>query len=90
MLYKVVSDFKDDDGIVRKTTDAPYEKELTKKREHILTTSENKFGRPFIERVEEGGLEDLTVPELKEMADKKELDYDSKIKKEDLVKLLSE
>ena len=88
MLYEVISDFKDGDGKVYLAGDS-YEKELTEEREEVLVTNGNKYGRPFLKKVEEGKLEDKTIPELKGLADERELEYDPKIKKEDLLKLIS-
>lgn len=45
---------------------------------------------PYEENHAVQNLEDLTVSQLKEMAQSKGLEYDSKIKKEDLITLLRE
>ena len=41
-----------------------------------------------LEEVEEVNYEDLTVPELKELADEREIDYKANITKPDLIELL--
>ena len=41
-----------------------------------------------VEEVEEVDYEELTVPELKELADEREIDYKANITKPDLIELL--
>lgn len=71
---------------------------VSEDRLEALRTSKNKRNRPVIAELkhldpkisEKDKLDAKTVPELKELADGKKLEYDSKITKDDLVKLLLE
>lgn len=61
MSYKVISpflDLEDKDQRKYKVGDE-YKGKVNKERLHTLTTSENAYGRPFIEEVTEKDLEDL-------------------------------
>lgn len=46
-MYTVISLFKDEDGKTYEAGDT-YSVELSEERERVLTTSENKYGHPFI------------------------------------------
>lgn len=93
MAYEVVEDFtdlKDSDRVYRKGDAFPVKgAKVSDERLKELLGAENKRKQPVIKEVEEKvNLEDKTVSELKELADEKELEYDPKIKKADLIELL--
>ena len=97
---EILETFKDYDGRIIDVEEKVYDRVLSPERRHALTTKENKEGRPFLkitevdvpdEEEKEGqNLEGLTVDELKKQAEEKGLEHDSKAKKADPVKLLSE
>lgn len=93
MAYEVIEDFtdlKDRDRVYRKGDAFPVEGvKVSEERLKVLLGSENNKKQPVIKEVDEKvSLEDKTVAELKELADEKELEYDPKIKKADLIELL--
>ena len=89
MAYKVLKRFVDEDGKVYDPKDKEvYSNKLSKERERVLTTSNNKYGYPFLEKIQVEDLGDKTVAELKEIADEKGVEYDSNIRKDDLKELL--
>lgn len=93
MAYEVVEDFtdlKDRKRVYRKGDAFPVKGvKVSDERLKELLGAENKRKQPVIKEVEEKvSLEDKTVAELKELADEKELEYDPKIKKADLIELL--
>lgn len=61
--------------------------EVSDERLEELRSSDNKRKRPVI-KSDEDGLVDKTVVELKDIADEKGIEYDSKIKKAELIALL--
>lgn len=93
MAYKVIKDFTDEKAggrVYRKDNVFPAEGlQVSEERLKELSTKENKRNEVLIEEVaEKVSLEDKTVAELKSLADEKELEYDPKIKKADLIELL--
>lgn len=93
MAYEVIkafSDLKDRKRVYREGDAFPVEGvKVSDERLKELLGAENKHKQPVIKEVEEKvSLEDKTVPELKALADEKELEYDPKIKKADLIELL--
>lgn len=91
-MFKVIHGFIDtvedrnykagDTFVVGKKTD--------EKRLALLAGSDNNLNRPLIEQVEdERPLDKLTVDELKAAATEKGLEFDSKIKKADLIELIT-
>lgn len=68
--------------------------EVSDERLEKLSTSNNAQGRPVIAELKElpakeiKTLEDYTVPQLKELADKENIEYPSNAVKKDLLELL--
>lgn len=91
-MYKVIHGFIDsvedrnykagDTFVVGKKTD--------EKRIAVLSGSDNNLNRPLIEKVDEDKpLDKLTIDELKTIAANKGLEFDAKIKKADLIALIT-
>lgn len=103
MGYKVLARFEDTDGRVYKAGEK-YSVNIDEKREAVLTTCANKYNRPFLERLggnkppnnslndksekDEAHYQDKTVKELKKVAKGKGLEFNSKVRKDDLIGLI--
>lgn len=92
MSYKVVKDFTDlkDNRRVYRAGD-PYPHESAPKpsngRVEDLSTDKNKRKEVLVK--DEENLDDLTVKKIKKQLDEQGIAYDTKAKKDDLIKLLA-
>lgn len=96
MGYKVIRRFQDVDGRVYNKGER-YSTPIDKGRETVLTSRNNKYNTPFLKRlggerppnlIKKVDYTEKTIPELKDIADKHKVEYTSKIKKDDLIKLI--
>lgn len=97
ILVKRFTDLEDDRRIYQLGDEYPADdaKMPTKERINELLTTDNKAGVQIIKDTEDttgekDNLEDLELPELKELADEKDIDYAKNATKETMLELLQD